>query len=308
MSTSGSGVVRANGIQIAYETIGDRGGRPLLMVMGLGAPMLVWHPDLCELLAGRGFFAIRFDNRDVGRSTHLHDAPQPDIRGALSRGDVSSAAYNLDDMAEDGFGLLEALGLTAAHVLGASLGGMIAQTMAVRHPERVLSLTSLMSTPSPTLTNPTPEAAEALMRPPATSREASIARAIDIARILGSPGYPPDDEWRAELAGQTWDQGLDPAGVMRQWMAILASGDRTEAVRGIRIPTLVVHGDSDPLINVTAGRRTAELIRDAELMVVPGMGHDLPRPVWPALADAISALAGRAEHPRSPTGHTEGGG
>lgn len=298
MSASSTGIVPANGIKIAYQTFGDRGGRPLLMVMGLGSPMLVWHPDLCELLAGRGFLVIRFDNRDVGRSTHLHDAPQPDIRGALARGDVSSAAYTLDDMAEDGFGLLDALGLIDAHVLGASLGGMIAQTMAVRRPERVLSLTSIMSTPSPTLTNPTPEAGAALTRPPATSREASIAQAIEIAHVIGSPGYPPDDEWRAQLAGQRWDQGLDPVGVMRQWMAILASGDRTEAVRGIRIPTLVVHGDSDPLINVTAGRRTAELIAGAELMVVPGMGHDLPRPVWPALADAISALADRAEHAR----------
>lgn len=298
MTASSSGVVPANGIQIACETLGDPGGRPLLMVMGLGAPMLTWHPDFCALLAGRGFFVIRFDNRDVGRSTHLRDAPQPDVRAALGRGDVSSAAYTLDDMAEDGFGLLDALGLTAAHVSGASLGGMISQTMAVRRPDRVLSLTSIMSTPSPALTNPTPEAGAALMRPPATSREASIARAIDIARIIGSPGYPPDDEWRAELAGRIWDQGLDPAGVMRQWMAVIASGDRTEAVRGIRIPTLVVHGDSDPLVNVAAGRRTAELIKDAELMVVPGMGHDLPRPVWPALVDAISALADRAEYPR----------
>jgi len=298
MSTSGLGVVPANGIQIAYETFGDRGARPLLMVMGLGSPMLTWHPDLCKLLAGRGFLVIRYDNRDVGRSTHLHDAPEPDVRGALRRGDVSSAAYTLDDMAEDGFGLLDALDLTVAHILGTSLGGMIAQTMAVRHPERVLSLTSIMSTPSPALTNTTPEAGAALMRPPATSREGAIARAIDIARIIGSPGYPPDEEWRAELAGRIWDQGLDPAGVMRQWMAILASGDRTEAVRGIRIPTLVVHGDRDPLVNVAAGRRTAELISGAELMVVPGMGHDLPRPVWPALADAVSALADRAEHPR----------
>ena len=293
-------VVPANGIRIAYETFGDRGARPLLMVMGLGAPMLTWHPDMCELLAGRGFLVIRFDNRDVGRSTHLNEAPQPDIRAALGHGDISSAAYTLDDMAEDGFGLLDALGLTVAHVLGASLGGMIAQTMAVRHPERVLSLTSIMSTPSPALANTTPEAGAALMRPPATSREGSITRSIDIARIIGSPGYPPDNEWRAELAGRIWDQSVDPAGVMRQWMAILASGDRTEAVRGIRIPTLVVHGDSDPLVNVGAGRRTAELISGAELMVVPGLGHDLPRPVWPALADAVSALADRAEHPRSP--------
>jgi len=296
MSASGSGVVPANGIKIAYETFGDRGGRPLLMVMGLGASMLTWHPDLCDLLAGRGFLVIRYDNRDVGRSTHLHDAPQPDLRGALTRGDASSAAYTLDDMAEDGFGLLDALGLTAAHVVGASLGGMIAQTMAVRHPERVLSLTSIMSTPSPALTDTTPAAGAALMRPPATSREAFIAQAIDAAHILGSPGYLPDDKWRAELAGLIWDQGLDPAGVLRQWMAILASGDRTEAVRGIRVPTLVVHGDSDPLISVSAGRRTAELIKDAQLMVVPGMGHDLPRLVWPALADAISALADRAGH------------
>lgn len=292
-----SGVAAANGIQIAYKTLGDRGNRPLLMVMGLGAPMLTWHPDLCELLAGRGFFVIRFDNRDVGRSTHLHDAPQPDIRGAIMRGDISSASYTLDDMAEDAFGLLDALSLTAAHVMGASLGGMIAQAMAVRHPERVLSLTSIMSTPSPALSNSTPQASAALMRPPATSREESILRATEIADVIGSPGYPPDDQWRAELAGRIWDQGIDPAGVMRQWMAILASGDRTEAVRGIRLPALVIHGDSDPLINVAAGWRTAELIKDAELMVVPGMGHDLPRPVWPALADAVCAVAGKAERP-----------
>lgn len=291
MSASGSGIVPANGLQIAYETFGDRGSRPLLMVMGLGAPMLTWHADLCGLLAGRRFFVIRYDNRDVGRSTHLHDAPQPDIRGALTRGDVSSASYTLDDMAEDGFGLLDALGLTAAHVLGASLGGMIAQTMGARHPERVLSLTSIMSTPSPALTSTTPQAGAALMQPPATSREESIARAIDIARVIGSPGYPPDDEWRAELAGRCWDQGIDPPGVMRQWMAVQASGDRTEAVRGIRVPTLVVHGDSDPLVNVAAGQRTAELIKDARLMVVPGMGHDLPRAVWPALVDAVCELA-----------------
>jgi pimeloyl-ACP methyl ester carboxylesterase len=295
MSASSSGVVPANGIQIAYETFGDRGARPLLMVMGLGASMLTWHPDLCALLAGRGFFVIRYDNRDVGRSTHLHDAPPPDMRAALMRGDSSSAAYTLDDMAEDGFGLLDALGLTTAHVLGASLGGMIAQTMAARHPERAQSLTSIMSTPSPALTNTTPAAGAALVRPPATSREAAIAQAVEIARVVGSPGYPPDDAWRAELAGQIWDQDIDPPGVMRQWMAVLASGDRTDAVRGIRVPTLVVHGDSDPLVNVAAGRRTAELIGDAELMIVPGMGHDLPRPVWPALADAVCDLARRAE-------------
>lgn len=290
VSASRSGIVPANGMQIAFETFGDPGGRPLLMVMGLGAPMLVWRPELCALLAERGFFVIRFDNRDVGRSTHLRDAPPPNLMAAMT-GNVSSASYTLDDMAEDGFALLDALDLAAAHVLGASLGGMIAQVMAARHPGRVLSLTSIMSTPAPGLSNPDPRAQAALMRPPATSREASIAQLIEVSRITGSPAYPLDEQWCAELAGQLWDLGRDPAGVMRQMMAIFASGDRTEAVRAIRVPTLVVHGDSDPLINVAAGRRTAELIAGADLLIIPGMGHELPRPVWPVLADALCALA-----------------
>jgi pimeloyl-ACP methyl ester carboxylesterase len=292
---SGSGVVPANGVQVAYETFGERGGRPLIMVMGLGASMLMWHPDLCAMLAGRGFFTIRFDNRDVGRSSHLRDARPTDLMGAITRGDISSASYSLDDMAEDAFGLLDALDLPTAHVLGASLGGMIAQVMAARHPERVRSLTSIMSTPAPALTNSTPAAAAVLMQAPATSREEAITQMLEAARVTGSPGYPADEQWRAELAGQLWDQGLDPAGAARQLLAIYASGDRTEAVRGIGVPTLVVHGDSDPLINVSAGRRTAELIAGAELLLVPGMGHDLPRQIWPELADAVSALADRAE-------------
>jgi len=289
-----TGVLPANGQQIAYETVGNRDHRPLIMVMGLGASMLMWHPDLCAMLAGRGFFVIRFDNRDVGRSTHLHDAPPPDLAGAVLRGDLSSASYSLDDMAEDGFGLLDALGLPTAHVLGASMGGMIAQVMAARHPERVLSLTSIMSTPAPALTNPTPAARAVLTRPPATTREEAIANMLESSRITGSPGYPADEQWRAELAGQLWDQGPDPVGMARQAMAIYASGDRTEAVRGITVPTLVIHGDSDPLINVSAGRRTAELIGGSELLIIPGMGHDLPRAVWPAIVDAVSAVADRA--------------
>ena len=292
---SGSGVVPANGVQIAYETFGEQSGRPLIMVMGLGASMLMWHPDLCAMLAGRGFFAIRFDNRDVGLSSHLRDAPTPDLMAALMRGDASTAAYSLDDMAQDAFGLLDALDLPTAHVLGASLGGMIAQVMAARQPERVLSLTSVMSTPAPSLTNPTPAAAAVLMQPPAASREEAITRGLEAARVIGSPGYPADEQWRAELAGQLWDQGLDPAGSTRQLMAIYASGNRTEAVRGIAVPTLVVHGDSDPLINVSAGRRTAELIAGADLLIIPGMGHDLPRQIWSELADAVTALADRAE-------------
>jgi pimeloyl-ACP methyl ester carboxylesterase len=298
---SGAGTLPANGLQIAYETFGDRDDRPLLMVMGLGASMLLWHPDLCAMLAGRGFFVIRFDNRDVGGSSHLRDARPPDVMGALMRGDVSSASYSLDDMAEDGFGLLDALGLPTAHLLGASMGGMIAQVMAARHPERVLSLTSIMSTPAPALTNPTPAATTVLMQAPATTREGAITQMVEAARITGSPGYPADEQWRTELAGQLWDQGLDPAGTARQLMAIYASGDRTDAVRGIAVPALVVHGDSDPLINVSAGRRTAELIGGSELLIIPGMGHDLPRQVWPAIVDAVSAVADRGEADRGGT-------
>lgn len=294
VTASRSGIVPANGIQIAFEAFGDPGDRPLLLVMGLGAPMLLWHPDFCTLLAERGFFVIRYDNRDVGRSTHLRDAPEPDVRAVIRRGDVSSASYTLDDMAEDGFGLLDGLGLAAAHVLGISMGGMIVQTMAARRPERVLSLTSVASTPAPSLTNPKPEAVAALMLPPVTSREASIAQAVEVSRIIGSPAFPPDDEWREELAGMIWDQGPDPAGRMRQLMAINASGDRTEAVRGIRVPALVVHGDSDPLIDVAAGQRTAQLIEGAELLIIPGMGHDLPRQIWPVLADAVVKVADQA--------------
>ncbi len=298
VNASGSAVVPANGIRIAYETFGERGGRPLVMVMGLGASMLMWHPDLCAMLAGRGFFVIRFDNRDIGRSSHLRDAPPADVMAAVTRGDTSSASYSLDDMAEDAFGLLDALDLPAAHVLGASLGGMIAQVMATRKPERVLSLTSIMSTPAPALTRPTPAAAAALMLPPPASLEEAIARMLEVARVTGSPVYPPDEQWRAELAAQLWELGPDPAGLARQMLAMYASGDRTEAVRGIGVPTLVVHGDSDPLINVSAGRRTAELIAGSELLIIPGMGHDLPRPIWPELAGAVSALADRAGDPR----------
>ncbi len=298
MNASGSAVVPANGIRIAYETFGERGGRPLVMVMGLGASMLMWHPDLCAMLAGRGFFVIRFDNRDIGRSSHLRDAPPADVMAAVTRGDASSASYSLDDMAEDAFGLLDALDLPAAHALGASLGGMIAQVMATRKPERVLSLTSIMSTPAPALTRPTPAAAAALMLPPPASLEEAIARMLEVARVTGSPVYPPDEQWRAELAAQLWELGPDPAGLARQMLAMYASGDRTEAVRGIGVPTLVVHGDSDPLINVSAGRRTAELIAGSELLIIPGMGHDLPRPIWPELAGAVSALADRAGDPR----------
>jgi len=285
--------VKANGIEIAYETFGDPGARPLLLVMGLGAQMIVWQDEFCTAIAERGFHVVRFDNRDAGLSTHMHDAPEPDVAAAMG-GDYTSATYTLDDMADDSVGLLAELGIDAAHVVGASMGGMIAQTIAIRHPQRVLSLTSIMSTPGPRVAPPTEAAAAALMAPPATSREEAIERAIAATKVIGSPGFPPDEEWIAESAGVAYDRAFDPPGFARQFVAIQASGDRTEQLGGVRVPTLVVHGADDPLVTLPGGEATAAAIPDAELVVIPGMGHNLPRQVWPQVVDAIVRTADRA--------------
>ena len=291
--------VAANGIEIAYETFGERSGRPLLLVMGLATQMLAWHDDLCADLAGRGFFVVRYDNRDVGLSTHLHDAPPPDLMAALTTGDTSSASYTLDDLADDAAGLLDALELASAHVVGISMGGMIAQVLAVRHPSRVRSLTSIMSTCSPAIGQATPEAVAVLLAPPATSRESAADRAVAGYRVIGSPGYPLDEEWLRGIAAEAYDRANDPLGAARQLLAIHASGDRTAQVAQIAVPTLVLHGEDDPLIGVAGGRATAAAIPGAELVVVPGMGHNLPRELWPRLVDAITALAERAEQRRA---------
>jgi pimeloyl-ACP methyl ester carboxylesterase len=285
---------QANGVELAYETIGDPAGRPLLLVMGLGTQMVSWHDDLCGLLAARGFHVVRFDNRDVGLSTHLHDAPPPDVLAAL-RGDLASASYRLEDMADDAAGLLDALDLPAAHVVGASMGGMIAQTLAFRHPDRVRSLTSIMSTPGPRIGPPRQGAMAALLAAPATSRQEAVEQAVAAYRVIGSPGYPLDEAWLREVAGTAYDRGYDPKGVGRQLVAIQASGDRTEALRALRVPTLVVHGEDDPLVQVEGGRATAEAVPDAELLTFPGMGHNLPRELWGPIVDAITRTADRAE-------------
>ena len=284
----------STGIEIAYETFGEDRSRPLLLVMGLGTQMLAWHEDFCRALVDRGFFVVRFDNRDVGLSTHLRDAPPPNVMAALG-GDTSSASYTLDDMADDAVGLLDALGLSSAHVVGASLGGMIAQTIAARHPDRVRSLTSIMSTPSPAIGSPTQQALGVLLAPPATSRDEAVQRSVTAYRVIGSPDYPLDEEWLRGVSGESYDRGYDPLGVARQLLAIHASGDRTPALRGLDVPTLVVHGDADPLVQVEGGRATAEAVPDAELLVLPGMGHNLPRELWPTITGAIDALAQRAE-------------
>jgi len=289
-----SGTVQTNGVEIAYETFGPDSGRPLLLVMGLATQMLAWHEELCQLLVDRGFYVVRFDNRDVGLSTHLHDAPPADVMAAFG-GDTSSASYALEDLADDTVGLLDGLGLPTAHVVGASMGGMIAQTVAIRHQDRVRSLTSIMSTPSPSIGAPTPEAVGVLLAAPATNREEAVQRAVDTYRVIGSPDYPLDVEWLSGIAGTSYDRGFDPAGVSRQLLAIHASGDRTAALAGVTVPTLVVHGDRDPLVQVEGGHATAAAVPGAELLILPGMGHNFPRELWPTVVDAIAGVADRAD-------------
>ena len=283
------------GIDIAYERFGDRDAPPVLLVMGLGTQMLGWPEDFCAQLVDRGLQVIRFDNRDAGLSTHLDDAPPPDVMAALA-GDTSSASYTLSDMAADSAGLLDGLGIDRAHVVGASMGGMIAQTLAIEHPQRVRSLTSIMSsTGDPQAGQATPEALGALLSPPASSREEAIERTVAVFRVIGSPGFELDEAELRERAGLSWDRRYDAAGVARQLVAVLASGDRTPRLGAVAVPALVTHGAQDPLVTVSGAHATARAIPGAELSVIEGMGHDLPRALWPQITEQIAALVARAE-------------
>jgi pimeloyl-ACP methyl ester carboxylesterase len=285
----------AGDIEIAYETFGDPAEPPVLLVMGLATQMLGWHEDFCAAIAERGHFVIRFDNRDVGLSTHLRDAPPVDVRAALS-GDTSSAVYTLSDMARDTARLIDALELASAHLVGASMGGMIAQTVAIEHPRRVRSLTSIMSTTGdPEVGKATQEAMSVLLAPPARTRDEAIARALATHRVIGSPGFAPDEPAIRERAARSWDRAHDPPGIARQLVAIHASGHRTPRLRQLRVPTLVIHGADDPLVQVSGGRATAAAIPGAELVVFEGMGHDLPRQLWPEMIERIAAVVERGE-------------
>ena len=283
------------GIEIAYESFGRASEPPVLLVMGLGTQMLGWPDGFCQELVRRGHFVVRFDNRDIGLSTHLHDAPRPDPVAAWS-GDLGSASYTLSDMAADAAALLDTLGFDSAHIVGASMGGMIAQTLAIERPERVRSLTSIMSSTGDAKVGQATQAAMAvLMAPPARSREEAMDRVVESYRVIGSPGYPLDEEALRERARLSFDRAYDPSGVGRQLVAILASGDRTARLRDVRVPALVIHGEQDPLVGASGGRATAAAIPGAELVVIEGMGHDLPQPLWPEIADHIAMLAERAE-------------
>jgi len=281
-------------VELCYEPFGDPDRPALLLVMGLGTQMIGWHADFCAELAERGFYVIRYDNRDVGRSTHLDDRPTPKPREIVTRR-IRRPAYLLADMADDGMGLLEQLEIERAHIVGASMGGMIGQTMAAQHPDRVLSLVSIMSSTGSRWTGqPAPRILPVFLQKPVASKEAYAERIVTLFGLVGSPGFDRDDDELRELAATSWDRGVDPAGFARQLGAIIASGHRAADLKRIRVPTLVIHGNSDRLVRPSGGRATARAIPGAKLDLIDGMGHDLPRGVWPRILDGIEQTAARA--------------
>ncbi len=284
---------RANGIDIEYDTFGDPADRPMLLIMGLGGQLIAWDDELCSRLAGHGFRVVRFDNRDVGLSTKIEGAPVPDIM-AVVQGDRSSVPYSLEDMAADATGLLDALGIEKAHVVGVSMGGMIAQVVAIDHPDRVLSLASIMSTMGdPSVGAPTPEAMAVLMRPPPQERDEVIAREVETHKAIGSPGFPVDEERTRRRAAAAYDRSFYPQGVARQVAAVVAASDRTEELSHVDVPTVVIHGTTDPLVTPSGGEATAKAIPGAELIMIEGMGHELPPGAWPTVVDAVVGNAAK---------------
>jgi pimeloyl-ACP methyl ester carboxylesterase len=284
----------ANGIELEYEEFGDPGDPPLLLIMGFAAQMTYWHDRFCKGLAQKGYRVVRFDNRDIGLSSRIEDAPVPDV-GAAIGGDTSSASYTLDDMADDAAGLLDYLGDDWAHVVGASMGGMIAQALAIRHPEKVRSLCSIMSTTGdPEVGGASDEAMAVLLTPPPQSAEEAADRGWTVSNVIGSTGFARSEEEVRARSSAAWERSHDPMGVARQLVGILASPDRTAALAAVEAPTLVIHGGSDPLVNPSGGEATAKAIPGAELLIVDGMGHDLPEEAWPQIMDAIDANARKA--------------
>jgi pimeloyl-ACP methyl ester carboxylesterase len=285
-----------SGVEIAYSTFGPSSAPPLLLVMGLGGPSIWWHDELCRDLVDRGFHVIRYDNRDVGWSTAIKDQwvhRRQVVRAFMGR--PVPGAYTMADLAEDAFGLLDHLGIEAAHITGVSMGGMIAQTMAVTHPDRVLSLVSIMSsTGRRTVGWQHPALLPMLLRRSVNTREAYIRQSARVWDAIGSPGYPEDPEEKARRAGETWDRGVSPTGTLRQMLAVLTQPDRSRELRRLRIPALVIHGKEDKMVHPSGGRATARAIPGAELQLVPGMGHDLPLALHPLFVDGITRTASRA--------------
>ncbi|MFW9829371.1 MAG: alpha/beta fold hydrolase [Candidatus Thorarchaeota archaeon] len=290
--------VKANNIEIEYDTLGDPSSRPLLLIMGLGAQMIRWEEELCEKFVERGFYVIRFDNRDIGLSTKFDEAGEPDIMKLymqLTKGEKIESVYTLNDMADDAVGLLTAINIEKAHICGVSMGGMIAQTIAYRHPSRVFSLTSIMSsTGNPDLPRPKPEAIKVLIQPPPTGREEIIEHGVNNLRIIHGNGFPFDEEKARKYVTAAYERSNYRPGYSRQIAAILATGNRKQALSSITAPTLVIHGTEDPLMPPEGGKDTAEAIPGSKLLIIEGMGHSLPPEVWSRVLDAISENAERA--------------
>jgi|SRR5579884_1855307 len=286
------------GITLCYETFGDPGDPPLLLIMGLGTQMIAWPEEFCRALAGRRLHVIRFDNRDCGRSSSVRGRP-PTLRElALRR--VADAPYTLSDLAGDAAGLLDVLGIDSAHVVGASMGGMVAQTLAIEHPARVRSLVSIMAnTGSRFSGQPAFGIYRYLLRRAPTERDAFVGHMLRVFDAIGSRGLRRDMDRLRAIAERSYDRGLNPAGTSRQLGAIVASGDRTRALKRVTAPTLVIHGSADRMVNVSGGRATARAIPGARLMIVDGMGHDLPDGAWGKLVDAIAGHAAAADRAAS---------
>ena len=283
----------ANGIEIEYDTFGRPDDPPMLLIMGLAMQMIAWDDAFCEGLAARGFRVIRFDNRDVGLSTRFDRGGLPNLPAILA-GDPSSVAYSLDDMALDAVGLLDALDIESAHVVGLSMGGMIAQCLALLHPSRTRSLASIMSTTGDrTVGQANPEVLGALLTPAPPERSANIEYGLGVWRLLASPGFPFDEAQTRERVARSYDRAFYPVGVARQIAAIISARDRTPELAKLRVPAVVIHGADDPLISVTGGEATARAIPGSRLVVVPGMGHDLHPHVWARVTDELTANATR---------------
>jgi len=291
--------VTANGIQIEYETFGNQSGRPLLLIIGLGGQMIHWDDDLCKDLAKQGHYVIRYDNRDVGLSTKFDEAGVPnlgDIFRKMMQGERVKPPYTLDDMADDAVGLLDALGIRKAHICGMSMGGMIAQTIVIRHHSRVLSLISIYSTTgNPEVPQPKPEVIGMLIAPPPNKREANIEHMLGVFKTIAGPGFPLDEKWTRRIMAESYDRCFYPQGMVRQLVAILTQVNRGPYLASVKAPTLVIHGTDDPLVSVEGGRDTAKAIPGAQLMLIEGMGHDLPHGgAWPQIVEAITAHTQKA--------------
>jgi pimeloyl-ACP methyl ester carboxylesterase len=286
-------------VDLEYETFGTRGDPPALLIMGLGMQMVAWDDRFCRQLVDRGFFVVRFDNRDVGRSTWLEALGMPDLGAALA-GDPSAAKYTLDDMADDVTMLLDALAMPRVHVVGVSMGGMVGQCLAVRNPARVASLVSIMATTGDRRVGRTDaEVASVVLSPAPVDRDGAIEHAVNLWRAIGSKGFPFDEDAVRARTARAFARGVNPVGIARQMAAITTARDRTADLARLAMPTVVIHGEGDPLIDRSGGEATARAIPGARLVMVPGMGHDMPVELWPTILDAIVDVATRASGPEA---------